>query len=143
MPALPSCVPAGFDVIVLPVTEEDPSLAVESTGRELHPASVLLVERLAKSSDDADGATELWLADRMLRKTVVLRLKPEARDTVGTETASSREAARVAVQAVELVKALAKAYAAEDIAIPVSLRAINLIPEGPSTPPSKPTPDPR
>jgi hypothetical protein len=43
----------------------------------------------------------------------------------------------------ELVKALAKAYAAEDIAIPVSLRAINVIPEGPSTPPSKPTPDPR
>lgn len=95
---------AGFDVIVLPVSEEDPSLAVESAGRELHPASVLLVERLAKGSDETD-ATELWLADRMLHKTVVLRLKAEARDTVGTETASSREAARVAVQAVELVKA--------------------------------------
>jgi small-conductance mechanosensitive channel len=43
----------------------------------------------------------------------------------------------------ELVKALAKAYAAEDIVIPVSLRAINLIPEGAFTPPSTPPPGPR
>jgi hypothetical protein len=100
---------AGFDVVVLPVTEDDPKLAVESAGPELHPASVLLVERLAPSDEDKgkSAGAELWLADRMLRKTVVLRVKPEAGEAAGTDRAAvnSREAARVAVQAVELVKA--------------------------------------
>lgn len=100
---------AGFDVVVLPVTEEDPKQAVEAAGHELHPASVLLVERLATTDDDKgkSAGAELWLADRMLRKTVVLRLKPERSDSTGDDRApaSSREAARVAVQAVELVKA--------------------------------------
>jgi hypothetical protein len=100
---------AGFDVVVLPVTEDDPKLAVESAGHELHPASVLLVERLAAGEDDKGQSpgSELWLADRMLRKTVVLRLKPAEGDVSGVDRAavSSREAARVAVQAVELVKA--------------------------------------
>ena len=100
---------AGFDVVVLPVTEDDPKQAVESAGPELHPASVLLVERLAVGDGDKDRSPgiELWLADRMLRKTVVLRLKPADGDSTGVDraTISSREAARVAVQAVELVKA--------------------------------------
>jgi hypothetical protein len=91
---------AGFDVVVLPITDEDPKRAVESAGHELHPASVLLVERLLSNSNGkrGDAGAELWLADRMLRKTVVLRLKPKEDDPSG-------EAARVAVQAVELVKA--------------------------------------
>ncbi len=99
---------AGFDVVVLPVTEEDPKLAVESAGHELHPASVLLIERLVSSGNapDRDAGSELWLADRMLRKTVVLRLKPaDGESKLDRAGASSREAARVAVQAVELVKA--------------------------------------
>jgi hypothetical protein len=99
---------AGFEVVVLPVSEEDPKQAVESAGRELHPASVLLVERLAADDPSAKVAAgaELWLADRMLRKTVVLRLKPADSDgRTDRASASSREAARVAVQAVELVKA--------------------------------------
>jgi hypothetical protein len=100
---------AGFDVVVLPVTEEDPKLAVESAGHELHPASVLLVERLAVSDAEKgkSAGAELWLADRMLRKTVVLRLKPERGESPSDDRAAltSREAARVAVQAVELVKA--------------------------------------
>ena len=87
---------AGYDVMVMPVTELDPKQAVEGTGRDLHPASVLLVQR------QADG-TELWLADRMLHKTVVLRLKSEATDSAAE--APGNDAARVAVQAVELVKA--------------------------------------
>jgi hypothetical protein len=81
---------AGFDVLVLPAVEEDPQAAVEGAGRELHPASVLLIE-------PEDSGSNLWLADRMLRKTVVLRLR------AGPDP--SAEAARVAVQAVELVKA--------------------------------------
>jgi hypothetical protein len=100
---------AGFDVVVLPVSEEDPKLAVENAGHELHPASVLLVERLPSNGDantKAAAGAELWLADRMLRKTVMLRLKPADNDGRADRTgASSREAARVAVQAVELVKA--------------------------------------
>jgi len=81
---------AGFDVVVQPAPDPDPKAAVESAGRELHPASVLLVE------PQTEGA-ELWLADRMLRKTVVLRLR--------AEPDPSQDAARIAVQAVELVKA--------------------------------------
>ncbi len=98
---------AGFDVVVLPVTEEDPKQAVESAGHDLHPASVLLVERLVASGNASahDTGSELWLADRMLRKTVVLRLKPADSEKIDRAGAGSREAARVAVQAVELVKA--------------------------------------
>ena len=97
---------AGFDVIVLSVAEEDPKLAVEAAGHELHPASVLLVERLLPSARGQGGGAELWLADRMLKKTVVLRLRPGLREAAGdVSAASSHEAARVAVQAVELVKA--------------------------------------
>ena len=103
---------AGFEVLVLPVTEEDPKAAVESAGRELHPASVLLVERIMAGSGDKQhsGGAELWLADRMLRKTVVLRLKGEDAAAPGGDSAAgnSREAARVAVQAVELVRVVAE-----------------------------------
>ncbi len=99
---------AGFDVLVLPVTEEDPKQAVESAGHQLHPAAVLLVERLVAGSDAKahSASAELWLADRMLRKTVVLRLKSaEAGSGADSAASNSREASRVAVQAVELVKA--------------------------------------
>jgi len=98
---------AGFEVVVLPVTEEAPKVAVESAGRDLHPASVLLVERIVAGNGDMGAGAELWLADRMLRKTVVLRLKAAEGEPPGADPAAvnSREAARVAVQAVELVKA--------------------------------------
>lgn len=81
---------AGFDVQVVPIGAVPPKDAVESAGRELHPASVLLIE-------PEESGAELWLDDRMLRKTVVLRLRSGPED--------GQEAARVAVQAVELVKA--------------------------------------
>jgi hypothetical protein len=108
---------------------------VESAGREQHPAAVLLVERLSSSGDgktDEAGA-ELWLADRMLRKTVVLRLKHEA-------DAQRGEAARIAVQAVELVKArlaeLALTREREPPApLPVRRQA------APPTPPSRTNPN--
>lgn len=79
---------AGFDVSVLAVQDTDPKTAVESAGRELHPAAVILVQPQA-------SGTELWLDDRMLRKTVVLRLSAD----------SAADPARVAVQALELVNA--------------------------------------
>jgi hypothetical protein len=98
---------AGFEVIVLDVSEADPKQAVESVGHELHPASVLLIEHLPVSDAPGSGGVELWLADRMLRRTFVLRLKPSDSDGQELDPAAnrSREAARVAVQAVELVKA--------------------------------------
>jgi hypothetical protein len=126
---------AGFDVVVLPVTEEDPKLAVESAGPELHPASVILVERLAAAEGDKGRSpgSELWLADRMLRKTVVLRLKPAdgAEGGVDRAAASSREAARVAVQAVELVKAR------------LAELAVTREHQPPAAPPAPPPPPPR
>lgn len=99
---------AGFDVILLQALDADPKRAVESAGRELHPASVLLVNRPAAHGEEPgkDVGAELWLADRMLKKTVVLRLKPDVA-VLATDDASlrSQRAARIAVQAVELVKA--------------------------------------
>ncbi len=92
---------AGFEVIVLPAgATQDPRTAVESAGRALHPASVLRVVRQVPKAhgNKPPSETELWLADRLLRKTFVLRLKAEAAGPSG-------EAARIAVQAVELVKA--------------------------------------
>lgn len=91
---------AGFDVLVLPTQDDDPKRAVESAGRDVHPAAVLLVERLITNDTGQreTAGTELWLSDRMLRKTVVLRLKPEEESAAGGAT-------RIAVQAVELVKA--------------------------------------
>src|SRR5262245_5737319 len=68
---------AGFDVLVLPTQDDDPKRAVESAGREMHPAAVLLVERLLTTDSGKRAGTELWLSDRMLRKTVVLRLRPD------------------------------------------------------------------
>jgi hypothetical protein len=94
---------AGFEVISLPVGDEDPKESVEGAGFQVHPASVLLVERLAPESDGVNRDVELWLSDRLLKKTVVLRLHG---DDAGADPESrSRAAARIAVQAVELVKA--------------------------------------
>lgn len=81
---------AGFEVQVVPIHDEPPKDAVEGAGREMHPASVLLIE-------PEELGSELWLADRMLHKTVVLRLR--------SEPDRRQEATRIAVQAVELVKA--------------------------------------
>ncbi len=94
---------AGLDVIVLPMGDEDPKKSVESAGFQVHPASVLLVERLAADSGSDAGDAELWLSDRLLHKTVVLRLRSDGR--APDAEARSRQAARIAVQAVELVKA--------------------------------------
>jgi hypothetical protein len=122
---------AGFDVSVLAVPGDDPKQAVESAGHELHPASVLLVERIPAGSD-GQSFVELWLADRLLRKTVVLRLKPPEAETGNGNraAASSQQAARVAVQAVELVKA--------------RLAELSLTHEErpPAPPPAPPTPPP-
>lgn len=95
---------AGFEVIALAAGDEGPKQAVEEAGYQVHPASVLLVERLTPSSGGGADA-ELWLSDRLLQKTVVLRLKGEPAQSGAEQDAGSREAARIAVQAVELVKA--------------------------------------
>lgn len=119
---------AGFEVVVMPVAGSDPKQAVEDAGHELHPASVLLVERLPESATDKEtpGGAELWLADRLLHKTVVLRLKP---DESGT--------ARVAVQAVELVKArLAELAVTRERAAPAA-------PTAAAPPPPPPAPSRR
>lgn len=95
---------AGFEVIALQVGDEDPKQAVEGAGFQAHPASVLLVERLLADAGKTQGDAELWLSDRLLKKTVVLRLRSDEIDGADPE-ARSRDAARIAVQAVELVKA--------------------------------------
>jgi hypothetical protein len=88
---------AGFDVIALPAPSSGDAREVsETSARELHPAAVLFV---ASSLDPAaPTAGEIWLSDRLLRRTFVLKFSLDATDP-------SRDAARVAVQAVEVLKA--------------------------------------
>jgi hypothetical protein len=101
---------AGFEVSLLAAGDETAKQAVEESGYALEPASVLLVQRL-----EAGGA-ELWLSDRLLQKTVVLRLK------------EGDQAARVAVQAVELVRAR------------LDELSLTRVPTAPAPPPAPPPP---
>jgi hypothetical protein len=123
---------AGFEVVVMPIADEDPQQAVESAGHELHPASVLLVERLVSDRNGRahEASAELWLADRMLRKTVVLRLKPE-------DETHATPAARIAVQAVELVKARLAELALTREREPTALPTPPPVPLPPGAPPAR------
>jgi hypothetical protein len=87
---------AGFEVIAVPLAREgDPKAATESTSGALHPAAVLY---LVDAGEDAENqSAELWISDRLLRRTFVLRF--------ALAPGNSDEALRVAVQAVEILKA--------------------------------------
>lgn len=107
---------AGFDLYVMAVAPNaDPKIAVESSARELHPSVVLLVEQEVAEGSGTHSA-ELWLSDRTLQRTFVQRLRVEAGST-------SRGAAWLAVQAVELVRArLAELSVGEEPAFALSPR---------------------
>jgi hypothetical protein len=89
---------AGFEVVLLPATVEgDPAVVSETTGRELHPAAVIFViEKPAEGSEPR--RIEVWLSDRLSRRTFVQSLPVEA-DEAG------RGYRRLAIQVVELLKA--------------------------------------
>jgi len=89
---------AGYDVIVMPAAGDlDPKLAVETAGSDLSPAAVLLVHR-GTGDDPATRIAELWVSDRLSNRTSVQRLKVD-------DARPSRGATRLAVSAVELLKA--------------------------------------
>jgi hypothetical protein len=116
----------GFDVIALPAPDTgDPREISETSARELHPAAVLFV---TISPDVVPSAGEIWLSDRLLRRTFVLKFSLNA-------TEPSRDAARVAVQAVEVLKA--------DLAeLSLTRREPPAPPPTPSTPPAPPAAPP-
>ena len=89
---------AGFEVVLLPVTVTgDPAVVSETSAPELHPAAVILVlERQAEGTEPR--RIELWLSDRLSRRTFVQSLPVESDD-------AGRGYRRLAVQAVELLKA--------------------------------------
>lgn len=88
---------AGFDVIALPAPSSgEPREISDTTARDLHPAAVLLVA--STPSSGGPGTGEIWLSDRLLRRTFVLKFSLNTNEP-------SRDAARVAVQAVEILKA--------------------------------------
>jgi hypothetical protein len=89
---------AGFEVVLLPATiEGDPASVSETTARELHPAAVIFVlERPAEGTEPR--RIELWLSDRLSRRTFVQSLPIDDDD-------AGRGYRRLAIQAVELLKA--------------------------------------
>ena len=88
---------AGFDVVALPVAAgDDLKRAAENAAGELHPAAVLYVVSPAPDDDSAQGA--VWISDRLLHRTFVVRFRADA-------GAPSGEAANVAVQAIEILRA--------------------------------------
>jgi len=89
---------AGFEVVVLSsTTDEPPQSQVETAGRELNPAAVVLVrERLAPELNGS--VAELWVSDRIGHRTLMQSMMLDARE-------HSRDMSLLAVQAAELVKA--------------------------------------
>jgi hypothetical protein len=90
---------AGFEVVAVPSPEgQDPKVLAESVAASLHPAAVIHARLpAAAGTTDADATGELWISDRLLKRTFVLRFR--------TGDPTPDEAARVAVQAVEVLKA--------------------------------------
>ncbi len=89
---------AGFDVVVRPAPPGvELKAATESVAGELHPAAVIYVVEPAADAEEGTPV-QVWISDRLLRRTFVLSFRdpPEAQ---------GNEAARVAVQAVEILKA--------------------------------------
>jgi hypothetical protein len=89
---------AGFDVVLRPVPPgAELRAAADSVAGELHPAAVIYVIEPPVVGDEVPPI-QVWISDRLLRRTFVLsfRSDPEA---------PGDEAAKVAVQAVEILKA--------------------------------------
>jgi hypothetical protein len=123
---------AGFEVVLLPATVEgDPAVVSETTGRELHPAAVIFViEKPAEGSEPR--RIEVWLSDRLSRRTFVQSLPVEA-DEAG------RGYLRLAIQAVELLKArLAELMVTNMPDLPPPPKP----PPEPELPPPPPPPEP-
>ncbi|HEX6274561.1 MAG TPA: hypothetical protein VFZ53_16070, partial [Polyangiaceae bacterium] len=88
---------AGFEVVLLPAVDGDPAVVSETVGRELSPAAVIFV--LEKPAEGTDPQRiELWLSDRLSRRTFVQSLPVQADE-------GGRGYRRLAIQAVELLKA--------------------------------------
>lgn len=113
---------ARFDVVVLPTPAgESAKLAVETAGRELNPAAVVLVrERYAPEL--GGSVAELWMSDRIGRRTLMQSMMLDPSE-------HSRDMSLLAVQTVELVKARLAALTLPDgSAAPVRARPVKLAP---------------
>jgi hypothetical protein len=110
---------AGFEVVAVPSAEgQDPKVLAESVAGAQHPAAVIYARPPVTTEPDASG--ELWISDRLLKRTFVLRFR--------TADPTANEAAHVAVQAVEILKA--------------DLAELSVTREPPPVPPPKPSPPP-
>jgi hypothetical protein len=118
---------AGFEVVLLPLPAEgDPAVVSDTAASELHPAAVILV--IEKAADDTDPRRiELWLSDRLSRRTFVQSLNVDPDD-------AGRGYRRLAVQAVELLKA----RLAELQVTPPDLPPVKPPPPPPKRPPPPP-----
>jgi hypothetical protein len=90
---------AGFEVVIVPTaSEEAPKPLVESAGRELNPAAVVLVRERAAPELGGSSVAELWVSDRIGHRTLMQSMMLDPRE-------HSRDMSLLAVQTVELVKA--------------------------------------
>jgi hypothetical protein len=110
-------VAAGFEVVIVPSTGQDPKAQTESVAGVEHPAAVFYA--VPPPPNDPEASGELWISDRLLRRTFVLRF-----GAAGT----TPDVARVAVQAVEILKA--------------DLAELSVTGGPPHEPPPKPLPPP-
>jgi hypothetical protein len=89
---------AGFEVVVLPISsDESPRSVVESAGRDLNPAAVVLVRERA-APELGGTVAELWVSDRLGDRTLMQSMMLDPRE-------HSRDMSLLAVQTAELVKA--------------------------------------
>lgn len=109
---------AGFEVVVAVSEGPDVKAQTESIAGTLHPAAVFYL--VPPPASDPTASRELWLSDRLLRRTFVLRF--------GAAQTAPEDTARVAVQAVEILKA--------------DLAELSVTRGPPHEPPAKPLPPP-
>jgi hypothetical protein len=112
---------AGFRVAVLPLDAGSVRESVETSGADLSPVGAFAITAGARGASPASEGVEIWVSDRIRRRTSV-------EQAPSSELDPARRSAVLSVQAVELLKASLAEFWIPDRASP------------PSPPPSPPPP---
>jgi len=115
---------ARFRVLLLPLEPRaDPGHEVETVSAAEEPVAAIAIARVRTATGDA---VAIWTCDRRARRTTILRLQTSS-------TNPGRQAAVLAVEAIELVRARVSG-------LDTALAAPARLPESPPPPPQSPAP---